>query len=290
MRRIVRPARSGSRSPARRPPEGRHGVAASGRKRDRRSAARLRHRSPPVQGVRRRRCSSGRFGRGRRRAAASRPRGIRRCNRAESARPCSSTGRGGRTPELEGTAPLPARRSLGSSRRAKTGHPEPNVKKTARSLATRRISLNAAARSAQWWRVRIASAASKLWSATGSRSAVPFTAGAAPGWRCAIIVAEGSTASTSRPAGSYEAAPAPMLITLRTFPRAARIAAAILGQAAACRRSSARCLVQRSGLGRLHDRDPTTAPAEIRGRPRRTHPAHFPVRPRAASAPLARAE
>jgi hypothetical protein len=45
-------------------------------------------------------------------------------------------------------------------------------------------------------------AASKLSSASGSRSAAASIAGAAVGGRWAIILGDGSTASTSRSAGS----------------------------------------------------------------------------------------
>jgi hypothetical protein len=68
--------------------------------------------------------------------------------------------------------------------------------------ATRSISRIPAARSLQWWSVKIAIAASTLPSSRGSASAEAWTAGALPGGRWAIITAEGSTATTSRSAGS----------------------------------------------------------------------------------------
>jgi hypothetical protein len=48
----------------------------------------------------------------------------------------------------------------------------------------------------------IAIAASKLSSSNGSSSALAWTTGADPGGRWEIISLEGSTAVTSRPAGS----------------------------------------------------------------------------------------
>jgi hypothetical protein len=66
-------------------------------------------------------------------------------------------------------------------------------------------------------------------SSKGSASARAAIAGAEPGGRWPRIVALGSTANTQRPAGSYEPAPAPTLITVRASPRAASIRAAILG-------------------------------------------------------------
>ncbi len=65
-----------------------------------------------------------------------------------------------------------------------------------------RISPTPASRSAQWWTVIIAIAASKLSSSKGRSSALAWITGAAPAARWEIIVAEGSTAVTSRPAGS----------------------------------------------------------------------------------------
>ena len=73
---------------------------------------------------------------------------------------------------------------------------------TTRSRATRRISARPASRSGQWWTVSTAIAASNESSSKGRASALARTAGAAPGGRRAIISAEGSTAVTSRPAGS----------------------------------------------------------------------------------------
>ncbi len=48
----------------------------------------------------------------------------------------------------------------------------------------------------------VAIAASKLSSSKGSSSALAWTTGAAPAGRWEIITPEGSTAVTSRPAGS----------------------------------------------------------------------------------------
>ena len=76
------------------------------------------------------------------------------------------------------------------------------LRTTTRRRATRRISPTPAARSRQWWTVIIAIAASKLSSSKGSSSALAWTTGAAPGARWEIITAEGSTAVTSRSAGS----------------------------------------------------------------------------------------
>jgi hypothetical protein len=71
-----------------------------------------------------------------------------------------------------------------------------------RCRATRCISLSPAPRSAQWWAVRTPIAASKESSPNGSDSALACTTGAEPAGRWKIISAEGSTAVTSRPAGS----------------------------------------------------------------------------------------
>ena len=78
-----------------------------------------------------------------------------------------------------------------------------NVSITMRCGATRRISATPARQSDQWCIVSTASAASNEPSSNGSASAEAWTAGAAPGARCASITAEGSTATTSRSRGSY---------------------------------------------------------------------------------------
>jgi hypothetical protein len=72
-------------------------------------------------------------------------------------------------------------------------------------------------------------AASKLPSANGRSSAKACTTGAAPSGRWAIITSDGSTAVTSRSAGSYAPVPAPMFTTVRASPSAARILAAMRG-------------------------------------------------------------
>ena len=81
-------------------------------------------------------------------------------------------------------------------------NPGSNVSMTMRSRATRRNSATPARQSDQWCIVSTASAASKDWSGNGSASAGARTAGAASGGRCAIITADGSTATTSRSRGS----------------------------------------------------------------------------------------
>ena len=72
--------------------------------------------------------------------------------------------------------------------------------------ATRRSSRSPATGSSQWWTVSTAIAASKASSANGSASAAASTTGVArrrrAAARCARIVADGSTAVTSRPGGS----------------------------------------------------------------------------------------
>ena len=72
-------------------------------------------------------------------------------------------------------------------------------------------------------------AASKRRSSNGSSSAKARTTGADPSGRWAIIVSDGSTAVTSRSAGSYAPAPAPTFTTVRASRRAARMRAAIRG-------------------------------------------------------------
>jgi hypothetical protein len=52
---------------------------------------------------------------------------------------------------------------------------------------------------------------------------------AAPGGRCARITADGSTATTLRPGGSYEPVPAPALPAARALLGAAQVGAAIRG-------------------------------------------------------------
>ncbi len=67
---------------------------------------------------------------------------------------------------------------------------------TTERRATRRSSAKPRSTSLQWWIVRMASATSKSPSGSGMASALAWIAGAAPGGRCAIIVAEGSMATT----------------------------------------------------------------------------------------------
>src|SRR5258708_1905861 len=57
--------------------------------------------------------------------------------------------------------------------------------------------------------VETAIAASKDWSSNGRLSAAAATRGAAPAGRCARMSADGSTAVTSRPGGSWEPVPSP---------------------------------------------------------------------------------
>jgi hypothetical protein len=76
------------------------------------------------------------------------------------------------------------------------------VNTTTGPRATRRSSARPASGGCQWWIVTHAIAASKVSSSNGSASACASIAGAAPGGRCARIVALGSTASTQRSAGS----------------------------------------------------------------------------------------
>jgi hypothetical protein len=102
------------------------------------------------------------------------------------------------------------------------------VKVTTRR-ATRFISAIPRARSLQWWSLSTAMAASNAPSSNGSSSATARTIGAAPSARCAIIVSDGSTATTSRSAGSYAPVPAPTLTTVRASPSAARMRRGIRG-------------------------------------------------------------
>ena len=103
------------------------------------------------------------------------------------------------------------------------------MKTTIRRRTTRCSSPSARGTSRQWWTVLTARAASWLCSGSGKASALAWMTGAAPGGRWAIIVADGSTASTSRSAGSYEPVPAPTFNTDRASPSASRISAASLG-------------------------------------------------------------
>jgi hypothetical protein len=76
------------------------------------------------------------------------------------------------------------------------------LRTTTRRRATRAISARPARGSRQWWTVIVAIAASKASSSKGRSSALAWTAGTAPGGRWEIISGDGSTAVTSRSAGS----------------------------------------------------------------------------------------
>ncbi|HYE19020.1 MAG TPA: hypothetical protein VEA69_11280 [Tepidisphaeraceae bacterium] len=82
--------------------------------------------------------------------------------------------------------------------------------------------------------MRTAITASNARSANGSASARARTAGAAPRGRWASMTADGSTATTDRPAGSYEPAPAPTLSTERMPASATVNRAAMRGSARRC--------------------------------------------------------
>ena len=123
-------------------------------------------------------------------------------------------------------AAIPGRWSAISQNRAMTSGSQ--VRTTCRG-AIRRSSASPAPASGQWCTVRTASAASAASSATGSASALARTAGAAPAGRCASMLGDGSIASTRRPGGSYEPAPAPTFTTVRAVPRAASMRSAIRG-------------------------------------------------------------
>ena len=71
-----------------------------------------------------------------------------------------------------------------------------------RDTATRFSSARPATSRCQWWTVRMARAASKQSSGKGRTSAVAWMHGAMAEGRWAIIARDGSTAITSRSAGS----------------------------------------------------------------------------------------
>ena len=72
-------------------------------------------------------------------------------------------------------------------------------------------------------------AASKAASGNGRLSAPAWTTSMPCARRCAIMVADGSTATTRRSVGSYDPAPAPTLTTVAARPRLRWMQAAILG-------------------------------------------------------------
>ena len=88
----------------------------------------------------------------------------------------------------------------------------------------------------QWCIVSTAIAASNVAVANGSASATPRTAGAAPGGRCAIIVARRLDRHDAPVRGSYEPVPAPTFSTVRASPSAAWIGRgdARVGRRVAC--------------------------------------------------------
>ena len=76
------------------------------------------------------------------------------------------------------------------------------VRTTTGPADTRRSSASPAVGSDQWWTVRTAMAPPNAPAGNGRCSAVARTTGAVPGDRWPIMAADGSTATTTRSAGS----------------------------------------------------------------------------------------